>query len=272
MPTYEQRLDEFAEGKRLVGLSKPVRDRADAKCDACGSIQPRTLYGQRDEDSGRYYFVGHNCLKELVKRGAILRRFGRESGPAAYARERDLRAQELSEERTRDGADSKLLTATSQKSDVTNNPLQMPESEGSVTLPVVLVIETSGHIEAFVCNFTSVGALCSWGYAQEARYEEVWGRVGEKGMILERVKQERTDALDLCVSKAWNSASALLSGSNRSQLAANGADDEHSCQSLPQKILSTLELLVANRTAKPSSPVEKNGVPNTDSTPVPNEP
>ena len=31
MPTYEKRLDEFAEGKRLVRLSKPVRDRADAK-------------------------------------------------------------------------------------------------------------------------------------------------------------------------------------------------------------------------------------------------
>ena len=270
MSAYEQRLDEFAEGKRLVRLSKPVRDRADAKCDACGSIQPRTLYGQKDEDSGRYYFVGDQCLKELVKRGAILRRFGRESGPAAYERERGLRAQELSDERTGDGADSKFPTPASQISDVTDRAVQKPESEGSVTFPVVLVLETSDHFEAFICNFTSVGALSSWGHTQEAKYEKVLSRVGEKGIILERVKQERTDALELCVSKAWNSASARHSGSKRSQLPANGADDEYRGQGLPQRILSTLQLLASNRIAQPSSPAEKNGVQNTDSTLVPN--
>lgn len=91
-------------------------------------------------------------------------------------------------------------------------------------------------------------------------------------MILERVKLERTDALDLCVSKAWNSASALFSMSNGSQLRANIADDEHRGQDLPHRILSTLELLVANRIASPFSPVNMNGVPNTDSTLVPNGP
>lgn len=130
MSNYEQRLDEFAEGKRLVRLSKPIRDRADAKCDACGSIQPRTLYGQKDEETGRYYFVGDNCLKELVKRGAILRRFGRESGPAAYASEQDLRAQELGDERTLVVADGKLPTTSPQISGAADHALEKPDSGG----------------------------------------------------------------------------------------------------------------------------------------------
>ncbi len=272
MSNYEQRLDEFAEGKRLVRLSKPVRDRADAKCDACGSIQPRTLYGQKDEDTGRYYFVGDNCLKELVKRGAILRRFGRESGPAAYERERDLRAQEESDERTMEVADGKLPTPSLRIFGVTDHALQKPESGGSVTYPVVLVVETSDHFEAIACNFTSAGTLRSQGYGREDKYEDVWGGVGEKGMILERVKQERTDALELCLSKAWEGASARPSRSYQSQQPANGADDEHRGQDLPYRILSTLQTLVAKRIDFTSSPVEKNWVPDPDSTLVRNGP
>ena len=97
MGTYEQRLEqrlsEFAEEKRLLRLPRPVRDRADACCDACGSTQPRILYGLKDPDSGRYYFVGNTCLKELVKRGAVLRRFGNESGRVAYEAEMGRRTQ-----------------------------------------------------------------------------------------------------------------------------------------------------------------------------------
>ncbi len=124
----------------------------------------------KDEDTGRYYFVGDNCLKELVKRGAILRRFGRESGPAAYAREQDLRAQELGDERTGEGAVGKLPTSTSQMTDLTDHALQKLESEGSGTFPVVLVLETSGHFEAIACNFTSAGTLRSQGYGREDKY------------------------------------------------------------------------------------------------------
>ena len=83
MPTYEQKLAEFAQGKRLLRLARPIRDRADAFCDACGSSQPRTLYVLADLDSERHYFVGDTCLKELAKRGAILR-YGRHSGREAY--------------------------------------------------------------------------------------------------------------------------------------------------------------------------------------------
>ena len=66
---YEQTLREFAEGKRLGRLAKAVRDPSDAACDACGSTLPRTLLGLRDGNSGRYYFVGQNCLGWLLANG-----------------------------------------------------------------------------------------------------------------------------------------------------------------------------------------------------------
>ena len=95
MPTYEQKLAEFAQGKRLLLLARPIRDRAAAFCDACGSTQPRTHYALVDLDSERHYFVGDTCLKELVKRGHILRRFGKQSGKQAYEDEIRLRAGSL---------------------------------------------------------------------------------------------------------------------------------------------------------------------------------
>ena len=83
MLTYKKRLAEFAHGKRLLRLPRPVRDRADAFCDACGSSQPRTLYTLKDLGSEGYYFVGDTCLTKLAKSGAVLRRYGRESGQKA---------------------------------------------------------------------------------------------------------------------------------------------------------------------------------------------
>ncbi len=95
MVTYEQRLSEFAHGKRLLRLPRPVRGRADANCDACGSNQPRTLYALKDLSRGRYHFVGDTCLTKLAKSGAVLKRYGRESGHKAYESEMAQRTHEL---------------------------------------------------------------------------------------------------------------------------------------------------------------------------------
>ena len=97
MLTYEQRLADFAHGKKLLRLPRQVRGRADASCDACGSSQPRTLYSLKELESQRYFFVGDTCLKGLVRRGAVPRRYGRESGQKAYECEMAMRAQELEE-------------------------------------------------------------------------------------------------------------------------------------------------------------------------------
>ena len=98
MLSYEQKLAAFTEGKGLIRLPRPIRDRADICCDACGSNHPRTLYALKESASNRHYFVGNTCLKELVKLAVILRRFGRESGQAAYETEMKLRMSNTDEE------------------------------------------------------------------------------------------------------------------------------------------------------------------------------
>ncbi len=95
MLTYEQRLAEFAHGKRLLRLPRPVRGRADAYCDACGSSRPRTLYALKDLSRDRYHFVGDTCLTRLAKSGTVLKRYGRESGQNAYESEMAQRTHEL---------------------------------------------------------------------------------------------------------------------------------------------------------------------------------
>src|SRR5207245_9684762 len=65
---YEERLSAFVEGKRLARLTRVVRDRPGAFCDACGSSLPRTLFGLKEVSSGRYFFVGQNCLTWLMVR------------------------------------------------------------------------------------------------------------------------------------------------------------------------------------------------------------
>ena len=71
---YEERLRAFVEGKRLARLTRVVRDRPAAFCDACGSTLPRTLFGLKDVSTGRYFFVGQNCLSWLMGRGSVLAR------------------------------------------------------------------------------------------------------------------------------------------------------------------------------------------------------
>ncbi len=84
MPSYHQRLTEFSEKKRLQRLPDSLRDPSNPFCDACGSTLPRTLYVVKDLETARSYFLGDNCLNELMKRGAVSRRFARESGEEAY--------------------------------------------------------------------------------------------------------------------------------------------------------------------------------------------
>jgi hypothetical protein len=85
MSHYQERLDAFAAGRRFARMRRPVRNRADSWCDACGSVQARLLFGVKDERSGEVYFVGEHCLQELAERGVVVRRFLRESAEDAYA-------------------------------------------------------------------------------------------------------------------------------------------------------------------------------------------
>ena len=84
-------------------------------------------------------------------------------------------------------------------------------SSGAPTLfPVVLVVEAPEHYKAFAYIVTGNGTSCAFGYAEEPRYEHVWQRVGERGLILERARRERTEAFDQSISLAWRDAHSCV--------------------------------------------------------------
>ena len=229
MPTYEQKLAEFAQGKRLLRLARPIRDRADAFCDACGSTQPRTLYVLADLDSERHYFVGDTCLKELAKRGAILR-YGRRSGREAFETEMKLRALEYGT----DGMGGATANATAppkpdeHKSSVAN-PRSDPANDAQRLFPAILVIETAEEYQAFASARLARNGTYAWGFAQEARYQEVWHQGGEGGLVLEKDRVARPNALNQCLTEAWKEVISQLAESGIGTprvIDANG--DDHS--------------------------------------------
>jgi hypothetical protein len=128
MSGYEERLAAFAGDQRFARMSQPVRNRADAWCDACGSVQARLLFGLKAEQGGEVYFVGQNCLQALSERGAIVRRFSRESAAQAYAARCDSRAAPT------DGAKPEdKLAATSALSSAT------PKAAGPISVAAILL-------------------------------------------------------------------------------------------------------------------------------------
>ncbi len=193
MPTYEQKFTDFAQGKRLLRLARPIRDRADAFCDACGSTQPRTLYALEDLDSERHYFVGDTCLKELAKRGAILR-YGRHSGRVAFENEMKLRAQEFEADNGTNTDGGPHPNPDVQKLSVITSPLN-PGNDTKRLFPAILVIQTAEGYQALAAAFSPRDGTFYWGHAQEPRYHEVWRPGGEGGLVLEKERVDSPDAL-----------------------------------------------------------------------------
>ena len=225
MPTYEQKLAEFAQGKRLLRLARPIRDRADAFCDACGSTQPRTLYALEDLDSERHYFVGDTCLKELAKRGAILR-YGRHSGRVAFENEMKLRAQEFqADEGTNADGGPHSKPGEQKPSAITAQP--NPGNDAECLFPGILVIQTVERYQAFASAFSTRDGTYSWGHAEEPRYNEVWRPGGERGLVLEKERVDSPDALRQCLIEAWEEA---CSGRQKMGLATPSQDGTNGSQ------------------------------------------
>ncbi|MEE9202922.1 MAG: hypothetical protein V3U31_07005 [Dehalococcoidia bacterium] len=258
MPSYEQKLDEFARGKSLVRLARTVRDRADARCDACGSTQPRTLHSLKDVASDRYYFVGESCFKGLADRGIILRRFGREAAHEAFKIEMERRALEMDKGMTapEPGSNSQHEEATvSESLDASSDLL----SDTCPLFPSAVVVEADEHYQAFVSILSAQGTICAWGYAREFRYQEAWQKRWDGGMLLEKVSQERPNALGLCLNRAWHDAWSRFEGSKRPTPPAHGSDGHIEGRSLPNLLTALLNLGGTSRVSHQFSPSRDNG-------------
>ena len=213
MPSYDQKLAAFTEGKNLIRLPRPIRDRADASCDACGSNHPRTLYALKDSESDRHYFVGNTCLKELVKLGVILRRFGKESGASVFEKEMELRAASTVEQDI--GASTKLNEPAVSRSDLDSSDASAAEAFGeSALIPSVLILESPEHYQAVVSFNSTHGVTYGWGSALEPRFKKHWRQGGENGLVLEEVAEENPFASRLCLTSAWHEALSDIDGSS----------------------------------------------------------
>jgi hypothetical protein len=58
---------------------------------------------------------------------------------------------------------------------------------------------------------SSSGTLRQWGKAEEPRYQLAWRFMADNGGILEQVQEERPNALELCLARAWQEAVAAKS-------------------------------------------------------------
>ena len=258
MATYEERIAAFAQGKRLLRMPRPIRNRADAFCDACGSTRPTNLCALKDLESGRYYFAGTTCLKELVSKGVIVRRFGKESGQTAYEKEMRMRGDETNESLNRqdlqESTPGELQTGASKVID--------PSLDGPTRRdinPTVLLIQYADHYTAFV----SISSDERSGYAEEGRWEERWRQTGDAGLLLEKVITERTEAATQCITRAWENAFSFQGNAERRLLPGNGSNGAFSGKSngLPDPLVNLLELADLPHVGGPVALVKPNGRP-----------
>jgi len=192
---YEDTLRSFAEGKRLGRLAKAVRDPEDGACDACGSALPRTLYGLKDTVSGRYYFVGQNCLTWLLESGLVARARFRQSAEVAYRQEMEMR---------RNGASTSAVEPSPSTGDQGDSPGRSNDLRN--LRRTILIVETEIHYEALVR--LEDGRRRVSGRAQEPRWSQGWARRDGGVVLLERVPRAKRNAVVTCVLKAYRKARA----------------------------------------------------------------
>ena len=236
-------------------LGRPVRDRADAFCDACGSSQPRILYGLKDKHGDRYYFVGQSCLQELVRLEVISRTFGRQSAASAYQDEMQRRLQEREKSKITLSSNGKRKGDTQQEAMEPSVEAETRSTQETQLLcPAVLITEGSNQYRAWISLLSAGGTILAWGYAEEDRYEEVWRGQLEGGFLLERVKQERSDALGLCLARAWKVATSQIEETHLVPLQLNEAVESSQGQNLPLLLAALTGLAAKVSVPIPSLP------------------
>ena len=190
---YEERLRAFVEGKRLARLTRVVRDRPGAGCDACGSTLPRTLFGLKDGSTGRYFFIGQNCLSWLMDRGLMARARYRQSADTAY---------ELEMETRRNGA-----------SDAVPAPLRASWSSDGLTdqrtiiRRTVLIVQANSYCTATVRLAEDARTITA--RATESLWTQRWIR-HDGGFALLLDPRTARSALITCTLKAHRRALACL--------------------------------------------------------------
>ena len=102
-----------------------------------------------------------------------------------------------------------MYATTSSKSEPSASNAQASYQPDSLPLlPGILVVESPEHYQAYAFVMTPHGTTRLWGQSVETRFEDAWQGGGERGILLEKVKKERPDALGRAIAGAWRQACA----------------------------------------------------------------
>jgi len=233
--SYQDKLDNFSRGKSFVKLRGGVRNSTGELCEACGSGQPGTLFGIRELLTGLDHFVGSNCLRELIRKKAVLQGRVRETTEEAFGRaqgikERGGNGQFGQGQAGEQAGDTEIPAQQAEREAASSLP---PLAEGPrhalpmdvpvITTPTLVVWETEGAFRAAVQVQGRNGLAGVWGAAEQPKQRQLLTLQPDNGFLL--IKQEQYDraALARCVRLATQNAYLTL----RSQLAKpRGAENK----------------------------------------------
>ena len=94
--------------------------------------------------------------------------------------------------------------------------------DDQVLIPSVLILESPEHYQAVVSFNSSRGDAYRWGSALEPRYKKHWRQGGDRGLVLEEVKEENSFASRLCLTSAWHEAISHVERSYGADSIQNG--------------------------------------------------
>ena len=220
--TYQDKLDNFCRGRSFLKLRGGVPNSTGELCEACGSGQPGTLFGIRELVTGLDHFVGYNCLRDLIRRKAVLQGRVRETSEQAFAR-----AQKGKESngngRVGQGQEGKLAgngnaaPREPNEGEISSLPMlgegtrhALPPDLPVIATPTLVVWETEDTFRAAVQVLGRDGLVGVWGAAEQPKWREVLKAQPDNGFLLTREERYDRAALARCVRLATQNAYLTL--------------------------------------------------------------
>ncbi len=208
---YEERLEAFAQGKRLRRFRGMIRNPKDPYCDACGSVLPSFLWGLRDMASERDYFVGQSCLAAISRMHLIERPFVRASIKKAFERARG--------EGTDEDEGEQVTDDVPPNGNVEAIAVQQLDATASGKSVDLRVYENDELVTVFVRMESACRQHQAWGVASAPRQPRLWRADGQ----LAPGTADHSDAtFATCLRRAQRMAAEELQAAS----ASNGATDE----------------------------------------------
>ena len=209
---YEERLEAFAQGKRLRRFRGMIRNPKDPSCDACGSVLPSFLWGLREMDSERDYFVGQSCLAAISRMHLIERPFVRAGIKEAFERARG--------EATDDESKGQAEVGAPTKDESPAVLAQRLDSTADARALDLRVYENDELVTVFIRMESASGKQQAWGAASAPRRRRLWRADGEPTL------NEVAERNDLTIAACLRRAQRMATDELEAAAVSHGADDE----------------------------------------------